>query len=156
MKFLCLCFAILLALLSANAAVAQTTNVTVLWDPSPEAALVPIRYKLVWAPNSLGYTNPAVAASNSITSTTNGAVMTGVQFGTVYYIAVAAQDTNGLTSVYSEELAFVYPRPGKKIRIAVRVQQSEDLIEWVDGPAFAVLDVSDRYRFFRATMAAEQ
>ena len=88
----------------------------VAWDPSADAALIPLTYNLFIYTNNPtdGTTNGAIA----IYTTTNTTVaITNLNTSTLYYANVNCHDTNGLASDLSNTVSFVFPAAPKKLRI---------------------------------------
>jgi hypothetical protein len=92
-------------------------NVTLAWNASPTTTNGPISYILYYGPASTTYTNTVLAGTN-LTCTASNLVR-----GATYYFAVTATATNGLESVFSNEVSTntaAPPPPPTVLRIIAR------------------------------------
>lgn len=89
--------------------VSNAADVRLEWDANPEPEVS--SYTLHSGGASRSYTNTV-----SVTNTT--ARLPGLSPG-VYYVAVTAHDTNGVTSDFSDELIFTVPKKPGRVRIVV-------------------------------------
>lgn len=84
---------------------AQTTSeVTITWNPSTSVNAA--GYYLAWGTNSGDY-----FATNVYDGPVTNGMITGLDDGVLYYIAVAAFTSNGIASPFSNEIVFGTPAP---------------------------------------------
>jgi len=91
-------------------------KVTLAWDASPSSTNMFIQYKVYSGPSSRNYTN-VVDAKAMLTITLSNIIV-----GIPTYYAATAYITNGLESVYSDELVYTPPaatRPGSVHRVRI-------------------------------------
>lgn len=103
MRSLKLIFALVIALLSGRLAqecqAQNTTSVTVSWNLSSSTNVA--GYYLAWGTNSGVY-----FATNVYDGAVTNGMITGLDYGVLYYIAVAAFTSNGVVSPFSNETTF--------------------------------------------------
>jgi fibronectin type 3 domain-containing protein len=107
-----LLLSLIIALLTVSAVAAQSigptnapTSVTLAWNASPATGYGPIGYNMYYGPSSATYTNKIVSNTN-LTLTVSNLVR-----GATVYFAVTATTTNGLESVFSNEISYQAPPP---------------------------------------------
>ncbi|MCZ7636555.1 MAG: fibronectin type III domain-containing protein [Verrucomicrobia bacterium] len=110
--------ALLLVLLVAPLRHATAADVTLAWDPSPDATVV--GYKLHWGGVSRTYTSH-LDVGNVMTAT-----VPSLQAGTTYYFAATAYDGAGLESDYSNEVEYTPPAPNQPPTLATLVNRTID------------------------------
>jgi hypothetical protein len=96
-------------------------RVTLAWDGSPSPEVT--GYRVYHGTTSGNYSNSVVVGS----VTTN--TVSGLASGVTYYFAVTAYDTNGVESVFSNEISFVPGLPG----IGIGVTATGEVVLTVKG-----------------------
>ena len=92
---------LLLFILSLLVPAAHAGQVTVAWDPNPEAEVA--GYKVYYGTHSGSYT-ASLDAGN-----TTSVVVSGLQEGATYYFAAVAYDASNNESGFSNEIAYAVP-----------------------------------------------
>jgi fibronectin type 3 domain-containing protein len=107
-----LLLSLIVALLTISAAADQSivptnapASITLAWNASPSTGLGPISYNMYYGPSSATYTNKLVSNTN-LTLTVSNLVR-----GSTVYFAVTATTTNGLESVFSNEISYQLSPP---------------------------------------------
>ncbi len=125
-------FALLLGAigLSTNAFAA---NVTLAWDPSPDAGLA--GYRVHYGTASGNYTS--VTNAGSATNVT----VTGLVEGTTYYFGATAVGTNQLESEFSNEISYTVPLPQNTVPTLTVISNQTITEDGIAGPiSFTVGD----------------
>lgn len=165
---LILCGALtLFSQLSASA----SENVTLIWNPSDDPAVV--GYKIYCGTASRSYSD-VVTVGN-----TNSATLSGLVVGTTYYFAASSYDGAGNESAWSDEASYTVPSPLPALTSAVLsggqfsftlagvagqayvVQASTNLLDWIpvqtNTAPFTFVDAKAAgfsRRFYRARSAS--
>ncbi|MBE7499936.1 MAG: fibronectin type III domain-containing protein [Verrucomicrobiales bacterium] len=108
--------ALLLCLLAAPLPPAIAADVTLAWDPSPDATVV--GYKLHWGGASGTYTSH-LDVGNVLTAT-----VPGLEPAVTYYFAATAYDGAGLESDYSNEVEYTPPTSNQPPTLASIANQT--------------------------------
>lgn len=98
-------------------------QVPIMWDRNPEPEVT--SYVISWGPVSRFDTSRFVSYPNTFSTASVSNLLGGVALGTNYFAVKARVDTNGLESVYSDEVSTVV-RPGKPNRVRLSLQGAPD------------------------------
>ena len=144
---------------SAKALVISTNGVLSVSNPAPSVILTWTAsadpavsgYNLFWGAASRSYTN-VLDAGNKLSAT-----VTNLAFNTTYYYACTAYDTNGLQSVYSNEVTNTTPvlpvPPGNFALLSVLASASPNGPWYASGTLPAYIGLTNAAQFFTLQIA---